>query len=181
MVFGQRAGAHAATFAQAQGTADVDASQVDQLARLALEPLEREGSGEAPYQLQYELQDVMQSLVGIVRNDGELGQALEAVHRLQERAKRVQAPGNREYNAGWHTALDLRNLMPVAEAVTRAAIERKESRGAHFREDHLGKDDEWGKTTLVLRRAGDGSMEMRRETLTPPREDLQRIIEESQT
>ena len=180
LVFGQRAGAHAATFAQTQATADVDASQVEELARLALEPLEREGGGEAPYQLQYELQDVMQSLVGIVRNDGELGHALEAVHRLQERAKRVQAPGNREYNAGWHTALDLRNLMAVAEAVTRAAIERKESRGAHFREDHLGKDDEWGKTTLVIRRAGDGSMETRRETLTPPREDLQRIIEESQ-
>ena len=122
----------------------------------------------------------MQSLVGIVRNDGELRQALEALHRLQERAKRVQAPGNREYNSGWHTALDLRNLMPVAEAVTRAAIERKESRGAHFREDHLEKDDEWGKTTLVIRRAGDGSMEMRRETVSPPRDDLQRIIEESQ-
>ena len=76
--------------------------------------------------------------------------------------------------------MDLRNLMPVAEAVTRSAIERKESRGAHFREDHLGKDEEWGRTTLVLRQGADSAMELRREPIPPPREDLQRIIEESQ-
>ena len=89
------------------------------MARTALEPLDRQGSGEAPYQLQYELQDLMQDQVGIVRNDGELRSALEALQRLQERVERVEAQGNREYNAGWHTALDLRNLMMVAEAVTR--------------------------------------------------------------
>ncbi len=122
----------------------------------------------------------MQSQVGIVRNDGELRGALEALQRLQERVKRVEAQGNREYNSGWHTALDLRNLMTVAEAVTRAAIERKESRGAHFREDHLGKDEEWGRTMLVIRQGDDGAMEIRREPVAPPRDDLQRIIEESQ-
>ena len=180
LVFGKRAGEYAAAFAKEHATGGVDASQVDGVARMALEPLERQGSGEAPYQLQYELQDLMQSQVGIVRNDAELCAALDSLQRLQERVKRVEAQGNREYNSGWHTALDLRNLMPVAEAVTRAAIERRESRGAHFREDYLGKDDEWGRTTLVTRQGADGSMEIRREPIPPPREDLQRIIDESQ-
>ena len=180
LVFGKRAGEYAAAFAKEHATGGVDASQVDAVARMALEPLERQGSGEAPYQLQYELQDLMQSQVGIVRNDAELSAALDSLQRLQERVKRVEAQGNREYNSGWHTALDLRNLMPVAEAVTRAAIERRESRGAHFREDYLGKDDEWGRTTLVTRQGADGSMEIRREPIPPPREDLQRIIDESQ-
>ncbi|MCY4078385.1 MAG: fumarate reductase/succinate dehydrogenase flavoprotein subunit, partial [Acidobacteria bacterium] len=158
----------------------IDDGQVEAAARTALEPLDRQGSGEAPYQVQYELQDLMQNQVGIVRNDAELRGALEALQRLQERVKRVEAQGNREYNSGWHTALDLRNLMTVAEAVTRSAIERKESRGAHFREDHLGKDEEWGRTTLVIRQGDDGAMELRRETIPPPREDLQRIIDDSQ-
>ena len=180
LVFGKRAGEYAAAFASEHATGVVDASQVDSVARMALEPLERQGSGEAPYQLQYELQDLMQSQVGIVRNDAELCAALDSLQRLQERVKRVEAQGNREYNAGWHTALDLRNLMPVAEAVTRAAIERRESRGAHFREDYLEKDDEWGRTTLVIRQGANGSMELGREPIPPPREDLQRIIDESQ-
>ena len=180
LVFGKRAGEYAAAFAREQPAGMIDAGQVEAAARAALEPLDRQGSGEAPYQLQYELQDLMQNQVGIVRNDGELRGALEALQRLQERVKRVEAQGNREYNAGWHTALDLRNLMTVAEAVTRCAIERKESRGAHFREDHLGKDEEWGRTTLVIRQGDDGAMELRREAIPPPREDLQRIIDESQ-
>ncbi len=180
LVFGKRAGEYAAAFARDQPAAAIDEGQVEAAARAALEPLDRQGSGEAPYQVQYELQDLMQNQVGIVRNDGELRGALEALQRLQERVKRVEAQGNREYNSGWHTALDLRNLMTVAEAVTRAAIERKESRGAHFREDHLGKDEEWGKTTLVIKQGDDGAMELHREAIPAPREDLQRIIDESQ-
>ena len=180
VVFGKRAGEHAARFAQQHGTVSVEQDQVDEVAGLALEPLERQGAGENPYQLQYDLQEMMQSQVGIVRNEGELKQAIEGLKGLADRATRVEAQGNREYNAGWHTALDLRNLMPVAEAVARAAAERKESRGAHFREDHLGKDEEWGKTTLVIRQADDKSMEVSREAIAPPRDDLQRIIEENQ-
>ena len=180
VVFGKRAGEHAAKFAKEEGVAQVDETQVESVAQMALEPIERQGSGEPPYQLQYELQDLMQTQVGIVRNDGELRQGLEGLERLADRVKRVEAQGNREYNSGWHTALDLRNLMPVAEAVTRAAIERKESRGAHFREDYLDKDEEWGKTTLVIRRASDGTMEVRREPITPPRNDLKQIIKENQ-
>ena len=180
LVFGKLAGEHASAFAKKRGNVVVDESQVEETARVALEPFEQSGADEGPYQLQYELQDLMQSMVGIVRNDDELTQALAALHRLQERVKRVHVEGNREYNAGWHTALDLRNLLPVAEAVTRAAIERKESRGAHFREDHLDKDPEWGTVNLVIRRAADGSMDVRREKLAPLRPDLQAIIEESQ-
>ena len=119
-------------------------------------------------------------LVGIVRTDAELTQAVEALQRLKVRAKQVRVEGNREYNAGWHTALDLRNLLPVAEAVARAALERKESRGAHFREDHLEKDPEFGKLNLVISQAADGSMSLRREPLPVMREDLQAIIEENQ-
>ena len=126
LVFGKLAGEHASAFAKKQGDVVVDESQVEETARVALEPFERSGADEGPYHLQYELQDLMQSMVGIVRNEDELTQALAALHRLQERVKRVHVEGNREYNAGWHTALDLRNLLPAAEAVTRAAIERKE-------------------------------------------------------
>jgi succinate dehydrogenase / fumarate reductase flavoprotein subunit len=180
LVFGKLAGEHSSAFAKKRSNVIVDESQVEEMARMALEPFERSGSDEGPYQLQYELQDLMQSMVGIVRNEGELTQALDAMHRLQERAKRVHVEGNREYNSGWHTALDLRNLLPVAEAVTRAAIERKESRGAHFREDHLEKDPEWGTMNLVISREADGSMDVRREKLPPLRPDLQAIIEASQ-
>ena len=165
LVFGKRAGEYGAAFAREHGQGRVDDAETDRAARMALEPLERQGSGEAPYQLQYELQDLMQSQVGIVRNDDELRAALDSLLRLQERVKRVEAPGNREYNAGWHTALDLRNLMVVSEAVTRSAIERQESRGAHFREDYLGKDE---------------AMDVRREALPPLPDNLQRIIDENQ-
>ena len=140
LVFGKLAGEQAEAFARAQSGGVVNPDQVNAVARVALEPFERASSEEGPYQLQSELQELMQSLVGIVRNDGELTQAVEAVQRLKVRAKQVRVEGNREYNAGWHTALDLRNLLTVAEAVARAALDRKESRGAHFREDHLEKD-----------------------------------------
>ncbi|MXY23471.1 MAG: fumarate reductase/succinate dehydrogenase flavoprotein subunit [Acidobacteria bacterium] len=180
LVFGKRAGEYAAALAKEQGQGRVDDAEAERAAQMALEPLERQGSGEAPYQLQYELQDLMQSQVGIVRNDAELRAALDSLLRLQERVKRVEAPGNREYNAGWHTALDLRNLMVVSEAVTRSAIERQESRGAHFREDYLEKDEAWGKTSLVIRRGEDGAMDVRRESLPPLPDNLQRIIDENQ-
>jgi succinate dehydrogenase / fumarate reductase flavoprotein subunit len=180
VVFGKRAGEYASKFAKEHGSSHLDEGQLEKISRIALEPLERQGHGEAPYQLQYELQDLMQKQVGIVRNHAELSQATEAIHQLKQRAKHVEATGNREYNAGWHTALDLRNLLPVAEAVTRAALERKESRGAHFREDHLGKDENWGKKTLVINQATDGSMNIHSETIAPPRQDLQTIIDDSQ-
>jgi succinate dehydrogenase / fumarate reductase flavoprotein subunit len=186
LVFGKLAGEHAARYASEQrGGADFGAAQEEdgeRLSRLALAPLERQdggAGGEGPYAIQQELQDRMQALVGIVRNEGDMRRGLDAVLALKERAARVAVPGNREYNPGWHTALDLDNLLTVSEAIARAAIERKESRGAHFREDYPDKDAAWGRTTLVIRRGAAGEMVLVREPIPELPPDLQQIIEEN--
>jgi succinate dehydrogenase / fumarate reductase flavoprotein subunit len=120
----------------------------------------------------------MQNLVGIVRTETEMRRALTDITHLRERAGKVAVHGNREYNPGWHTALDLTHLLTVSEAVARAAIERKESRGAQFREDFPSKSEEAGKDNLVISRRDDGSMQVRREPIPPLRDDLHQIIEE---
>src|ERR1700761_1503654 len=134
LVFGKRAGEYAARFAKENGASAIDTGAVEASAREALLPFER--SGENPYQVQHELQDMMQDLVGIVRREEEMQRALEMLLRLKLRAEGVSVPGNREYNGGWYTALDLHHLLSVSEMITRAAIEQKESRGAHFRDDY---------------------------------------------
>ena len=113
LVFGKRAGEYAARFARDPGAAAVDQRQVDDAVRRALEPFERGATagGSGPYQVQQDLQEMMQDLVGIVRTEDEMEQALEGIARLRERAARVGVTGNREYNPGWHTALDLDNLL----------------------------------------------------------------------
>jgi succinate dehydrogenase / fumarate reductase flavoprotein subunit len=121
---------------------------------------------------------MMQDLVGIVRNESEMQRALDGLGPLRERANRVGVGGHREYNPGWHTALDLANMITVSEAITRAAIERKESRGAHFREDYPDKSKDWGTRNIVIRRGAGGDMELEH---TPIREipaELKAIIEE---
>jgi len=180
LVFGQRAGAHAAQFAKGAGAVRIDEAQVDEAARAALSPFQREGieDGSGPYRIQQELQQTMQDLVGIVRREGEMLRALAAIEALRERAERVRVAGNRAFNPGWHTALELRNLLTVSEAVTRAALERKESRGAHFREDHPDKDPAAGKFNVVVRRGPDGAMQVARRPIPPLRADLRRVIEE---
>jgi succinate dehydrogenase flavoprotein subunit len=180
LVFGQRAGAHAARFAKQSGSAAVDESQVDSAASAALAPFDRAdgGDGTGPYRVQHELQKAMQDLVGIVRTEGEMLRALELIARLRDRAGQVRVDGNRAYNPGWHTALELRNLLTVAEAVTRSAIERKESRGAHFRDDHPGKDAASGKINVVVRRVSAGGMQVSRRPISEMRGDLQQIVEE---
>jgi succinate dehydrogenase / fumarate reductase flavoprotein subunit len=120
----------------------------------------------------------MQSLVGIVRNEHEMLKAKEKLKELRERAARVRVTGNREYNGGWHTALDLNNLLTVSEAITMAALERRESRGAHFREDCPEKDTEAGKYNLVVYKGTAGEMKIRREPLPGMRPDLKQIVEE---
>jgi succinate dehydrogenase / fumarate reductase flavoprotein subunit len=177
IVFGQRAGDAAALFAQQHEAAHIDADQVDQAARAAVEPFERTG-GESPYQVQHDLQDIMQDLVGIVRREDEMQRALEEIAKLRLRAERTYVPGNREYNPGWHTALDLANLLTVSEAVTRAALERKESRGAHFRDDHPDKDPEAAKFNLVVTKAADGEMQVRRQPVVSLAPELRAIIDE---
>jgi succinate dehydrogenase / fumarate reductase flavoprotein subunit len=176
VVFGQRAGEFAAKFAKKHIAADIDMSQVDATARQALEPFER--TGESPYQVQHDLQDMMQDKVGIVRLENEMEQALDGILKLRERAKHVAVPGNREYNPGWHTALDLPNLLTVSEAITRAALLRKESRGAHFRDDYPAKDETYGSFNLIVREGKDGEMTVIREPLPPLSDELKKVIEE---
>jgi succinate dehydrogenase / fumarate reductase flavoprotein subunit len=177
LVFGKRAGEHAAKFARQHAHGSISEAAVATAAKAALAPFERRG-GENPFQVQYDLQEMMQNLSGIVRREDELRQAVEELKQLQERANGVKVSGNREYNGGWHTALDLHNLLTVSEAVARSAIERKESVGAHFREDYPSKDTSGGKYNLVVTKGADGAMQIRREPLPVIRADLQQIIEE---
>ena len=155
VVFGRRAGLYAAGYAKDfKGTLTIDASQVEAIARECLEPFERAGN-ENPYAIHQDLQECMQSLVGIIRAEGELKKALEEIATLKARARRVAIAGSRQYNPGWHQALDLRSLLTVAEAVTLAALERKESRGGHARDDYPKMDPQWGKVNLVVQKVGD--------------------------
>jgi succinate dehydrogenase / fumarate reductase flavoprotein subunit len=121
---------------------------------------------------------MMQNLVGIVRREEEMLRALEGLQQLWKRARRVGVTGHREFNPGWHTALDLPNLLTVSECITRSALERKESRGAHFREDLPQQDPALGKITLIVRKGRDGAMEVRREAIPPMPAELKQIIEE---
>ncbi len=177
VVFGKRAGEAAAKYVKSNSAAQVNPQQVEEIARWALAPLEREG-GPRPYDIQYELQDLMQLMVGIVRNEKEMALAIEKLQDLKKRAETVSAGGNREYNPGWHTAIDLRNLLTVSEAIALSALDRKESRGAHFREDYPEKSASEGTYNHTIRRGPSGGMELSREPLPPMTEEMKQIIEE---
>jgi succinate dehydrogenase / fumarate reductase flavoprotein subunit len=180
LVFGKRAGDAAAAFAKENAAARIDEAVVDQAAKDALAPFERgsNAQGEGPYQVQHELQAMMQDLVGIVRREPDMKRALEGIARLKAKARTVGVAGNREYNPGWHTALDLANLLTVSEAVALSAIDRKESRGGHFRDDFPEKSAEGATNNMVITRAPDGAMTLRREPLPPLPAELQQVIEE---
>jgi len=180
LVFGKRAGEFAAAFARDHSAATIPSDQVDDSARTALAPFDRGASdnGTGPYQVQQELQTMMQDLVGIVRTEAEMQGALEGIDRLWKRARQVGVGGNREYNPGWHTALDLSNLLTVAEAITRAAIERRESRGGHFRDDFPEKDPAAAKFNIVVRKGPGGEMQLTREPIRSLPPELATVIEE---
>jgi succinate dehydrogenase flavoprotein subunit len=177
LVFGKRAGEFAAKFAKENSLGNVDNAKVDIAARGALAPFEQSG-GENPYEVQQNLQEIMQDSVGIVRHESEMKSALEHLGKFWQRVKRVGITGNREFNPGWHTALDLKNLLTVSEAITRAALERKESRGAQFREDYPNKDDAFGKVNTIISKAADGSMQVRLEPLPEMPDYLKQVIDE---
>jgi succinate dehydrogenase / fumarate reductase flavoprotein subunit len=177
LVFGRRAGFHAALYAKDRGgQLRVEPSEVESLAREALEPFTR-GRGENPYAIQHELQETMQRLVGIIRTESELREAVGTIEQLKERAGRVRVEGGGAYNPGWHTALDLGSLLTVAECSTLAALERRESRGGHTREDYPKADPEWGKVNVVLRRK-DGGLTLAREPLPDLPAELQKLLGE---
>lgn len=178
LVFGKRAGEFAAKYAKDHSAGRINPQQVEQEMRSALAFLDSPLGQENPFQVQYDLQNVMQDLVGIVRTEGEMVKALERIQELKERARRAFAPGNREYNPGWHTCLDLRNLLTVSEAITRAAIERRESRGAQFREDFPEKKAEFGNRNTIISKGPDGEMQFRWEPIPEMPAELKEIIEE---
>ncbi len=179
LVFGKLAGEHAAKYANEHGTTTIDRDQVEHAATDALAPFDRAGNkNEGPYDIQRSLQELMQQKVGIVREQTEMNEAIGEIEKLNTAQAQVAVTGNREYNPGWHTALDLPNLMTVAEAVARAAVTRQESRGAHFRADFESKDDEWARYNIVIRKHADGQMAVNRERISEMPETLKQIIEE---
>ena len=180
LVFGKRAGEYAARFAQENSAGAISRDHTARVARAALEAFDRgvdTDSAENPFEIQQDLQKMMQDQVGIVRNEDDMQAAVEGIGRLRERAERVAVSGNREYNPGWHTALDLRNLLTYSEAIARAALERKESRGAHTRLDYPDKDEKFGKLSVVIRKNSDGGLEVSSEPIPEIPEGLQRIID----
>lgn len=177
IVFGKRAGEYAARFAQENPSGRIDAAEVEEKAKAALAPFEREG-GENPYAIQHDLQEMMQANVGIVRNHDEMVAALNGLDVLRDRAARTFVPGNIDFNPGWHTALDLHNLLIVSEAITRSALERKESRGGQYREDFPDKDPEYAKFNYSLKKGSDGAMEISRTPIPEMPAELKQVIEE---
>jgi len=148
LVFGRRAGAAAASYQRDVGLGKLDDEQIVEEQQTLLRPLTGDGN-ENPYLLQQALQQAMQEGAGIARDEKGLKQSLEAVLELQQRAARIHVPGSRRYNPGWHTARDLRFMLTIAECIVRAAIERRESRGAHWRLDYLEKDPKLGKVNFI--------------------------------
>ncbi len=182
LVFGSRAGEYASEFAKEHGAGSIDESQLEGFLKEALAPFDRyDGPGDGPYQIQSALQDTMQDLVGIVRNQKEMEQAVEKIQEYKDQAAKVGVPGNREYNPGWHTALDLHNLLVVSEAIALSGLLRKESRGAHFREDFPDKDPgHFAKVNHVVSKGAGGEMEIREVPVIPQTDDQKQIIEEMQ-
>jgi succinate dehydrogenase / fumarate reductase flavoprotein subunit len=181
IVFGKRAGEYAAQWSRQNGSVRVDDGAVDRAMTESLAPFEIGGQGENPYKVQADLQETMQSLVGIVRQESEMQEALARIQQFKERAARVGVSGHREYHAGWHTAIDLRNLLSVSEAIARSAIERRESRGGHFREDYPDKSAEFGTINVMVRQGSGGAMQVSRTPIPPLPDYLKAVIEEQKT
>ena len=177
LVFGRRAGLGAAEYVTGL-PARPAVSQAALAAAIAVDlaPLERT-TGEGPYAIHAELQNIMTDLVGLIRRESELKTALVELDKLRSRVAQVAAPGERAYNPGWHLAMDLRNMMQVAECVAEAALERQESRGGHTREDYPEMSPEWRKINLICSLGADGNVALSRQALVPMREDLLELFD----
>jgi succinate dehydrogenase / fumarate reductase, flavoprotein subunit len=154
LVFGRRAGLAAGLDAKKGKSPAIDNAQVEDAARAALAPFDRT-SGENPYTIHHDLQEVMQNLVGIFRVDADLRNALAELDKLKDRAGKIRVEGSRVFNPGWHLCFDLKSMLTLSEACTHAALARKESRGAHSRIDFPKTEDDWGKKNLVIAKKGD--------------------------
>jgi len=181
VVFGKRAGEHAAIYAKTKGETKVHMGDVDETAKWCLSSFERGTAGENPFAVQSELQDVMQNLVGIVRVESEMQQALEKIQELRKRAVKAGITGNIEYNNGWHTAMDLENMLSISEMIAMSGLERQESRGGHFRDDYPDKSNEWAKWNLRIKRGADGRPQMERVPVVPLTDEMKAIIEEQKS
>jgi succinate dehydrogenase / fumarate reductase flavoprotein subunit len=179
LVFGRRAGVAAAQRATRQTERpEIPDEALADAARAALAPFDRDG-GENPYTVQHDLQQTMHDLVGIIRTEPEMKQALERIAELKERVANLSVDGHRQYNPGWHLALDLPHMLLVSECVARAALERQESRGGHTRDDFPAADAEWAKINLICTRTDDGDVTISRQPLPQMPADLAEIFEES--
>jgi succinate dehydrogenase / fumarate reductase flavoprotein subunit len=177
LVFGRRAGLHAAEYAKGfRGQLAIDSGEVESLTQKMLAPFNGAGD-ENPYAIHSDLQDCMQNLVGIIRTEEELKKALGAIAVLNQRLAKVKVEGNRQFNPGWHLALDLYSMLEVSEAVTRSAIERKESRGGHTRDDYPGADPKFAKLNVVTRKE-DGGLRISVESLAEMPEELEELVQE---
>jgi succinate dehydrogenase / fumarate reductase flavoprotein subunit len=179
LVFGKRAGDAAAAYADSLGSARPTAPDDDVKAaeQAALAPFAEEG-GENPYTIQSDLQQTMNDLVGIIRTAPELERSLEEIEKFKQRAQHLQVEGHRQYNPGWHLALDLRNMLLVSECIAKAALERQESRGGHTRDDFPGPNPEWGSKNLVLRLNGTGDgVDLAHQPLPVMPDELKTFIE----
>ncbi len=177
IVFGRRSGLGAAEYVSAlPARPAVPEAALESAAALALEPLER-AEGENPYTIHGELQTIMNDLVGLIRRESEMKTALVELDKLRAREAQVSAPGGRAYNPGWHLALDLRNMLEVAECVAQSALERQESRGGHTRDDYPGMSPEWRKLNLICSLDADGDVTLRRQPNPPMRTDLLELFD----
>src|ERR1043165_5208272 len=177
LVFGRRAGQHAAEYAKKfTGRIAVGEDRIAAIGQGLLAPFSGKG-GENPYSIHMDLQDCMQSLVGIIRTESELKKALSEIARFKERLQRVTVEGNRQYNPGWHLALDLRTMLAVAEACTLSALERRESRGGHTRDDYPKTDPDLAKINIVIRRVN-GELRLSHEPRPEMPAELKQLLEE---
>jgi succinate dehydrogenase / fumarate reductase, flavoprotein subunit len=174
LVFGRRAGSAAVQHAKSTPAAVVDPDQIQQAEREMLEPFER-SSGESPYAIHADLQQTMHSLVGIFRVEGDLSQALAEIEQMDQRARHISISGSRMFNPGWHLYRDMKSMLTIAEAVTRSALARRESRGAHSRIDYPNYDPVWEKQNNVISRRGE-AMELRQVPTMKMPDELQELV-----